>query len=92
MEQSPNQFTRPMGHLHDSFWQKLDRQLLADEAELAREKAWLSETHEASLTDVDEYLHTLPVEEHEAAIAGLRALQADIKAQPIDLGWHRLTE
>lgn len=92
MELSPNQFTRPMSHIHDSFWQKLDKQLLADEVELAREKEWLSERSEADLTDVDVYLHSLPIEEHEAAIEGLRALQAQIKEQPIDLGWHRFTE
>lgn len=67
-----------------------------------RERAWVWEDRrlldqevtedsvdpvEASLTELDEYLHTLPIEEHQAALKGIREYQK--ACLEIDLGWHR---
>lgn len=88
MELSPNQYTRPMGEINDTFWQRLDRQLLEDEAELAREQAWVNGVAEECLTAFDEHLHSLSVEDHQAAIEGLRDYGREV-GRDIDVGWHR---
>lgn len=63
-------------------WVQKDRQLLDQEA--VEEGV---DPVEASLTELDEYLHTLPIEEHQAALEGIREYQK--ACLEIDLGWHR---
>lgn len=48
-----------------------------------------SQAAEASLTDLDEYLSTLPIEAHEAALNGIKEYaEAVQREREIELGWH----
>lgn len=93
MDLSPNQYTMPMwaGSRHEAIadWEKrVDRLLVQQDLELRGEQAADSEAAEASLTELDEYLHTLSVEEHQAALDGLREYERHV-GRDIDIGWHR---
>lgn len=71
------------------FWRRVDGELVEAEAELVREKAWVSEATEASLTDLDEYLATLPLEAHEAALEGIKAYLEEVgQENGLLMGWQ----
>lgn len=93
MDLSPNQYTMPMrsGSRHEAIaeWEKrVDRMLLQQDLSTQVKVESVSVAAEASLTDFDEYLHTLSVEEHQAALEGLREYEKHV-GRDIDIGWHR---
>lgn len=68
--------------MHERAWVRDDQQLLDQESQGAT-----IDPVEASLTELDEYLHTLPLEEHQAALEGIREYQK--ACREIDMGWHK---
>lgn len=79
-----------MGEYSKSFWDGLDAQLAAEEAQIERQKQFLDDAVEESLTYLDEHLHSLPVEEHEAALEGLRKYEATLHTpEQLMMGWAR---
>lgn len=78
---------------HESIlaWEhRVDQLLVEEDSQREQIEESSSEAVEACLTDFDEYLHSLTVEEHEAALAGLREYERAIQQERIDRGWHRL--
>lgn len=79
-----------MGELDKDYWRRLDDECVAAEAELAEQKSWVDDSVEDSLTELDNYLRGLSVEEHEAALAGLKWYEKHfMDDEELEAGWHR---
>ena len=74
----------------DKFWERVDGELVEQEAENARLKAFLSEATEDAMTEWDIHIQDLPLDEAFAALEGLRDYaQEYLQGRNIDLGWHK---
>lgn len=62
-------------------WLLADAELLEAEITLRETDSSLSEALEASLTDWDEYLHTLTAQEERTALEGLREYLRELGAE-----------
>lgn len=79
-----------MGEYSKGFWDGLDAQLVIEEAQIARQRQFLDDAVEESLTLLDEHLHSLPVEEHAAALEGLRRYEESLdRPEQLVFGWAR---
>lgn len=70
-----------------------DAEMVAQEAErqITAHKAFLDA--EAALTEFDEYLHTLSLEDHQTALEGLKEYgKAVVREREIEAGWHAKVE
>lgn len=80
-----------MGEYSRGFWDGItDEMLVEEEAQIARQKQFLEDAVEESLTFLDEHLHSMTVEEHEAALEGLRAYEETLDhPDQLMFGWAR---